>query len=171
LLITDEYRRLNKQFHEMREDYGANGAKWITSLFTIQSTYKPESYLDYGCGKGSLATIMWNAIGAEVAEYDPAIPGKDKLPEPADMVICTDVLEHIEPDCLEDVLNHIQSLAKKAVFLVISLKAAGKTLPDGRNAHLIVENSNWWLNHLLKRWDCHAAKIRRGNFIFIGVPK
>ena len=40
----------------------------------------------------------------EIKEYDPAIPGKDSLPEPADIVVCSDVLEHIEPNYLLNVL-------------------------------------------------------------------
>ena len=34
--------------------------------------------------------------------------------------------------------------AKKFVFFAISTRAAKKTLPDGRNAHLTVQSPDWW---------------------------
>ena len=58
------------------------------------------------------------------------------------------MLEHIEPDCLDDVLLHLRTKVKKRLFFAISLRPAGKTLADGRNAHLIVESAEWWLERL-----------------------
>jgi hypothetical protein len=80
----------------------------------------------------------------KIREYDPAIPGKDGEPEAAEFVVCTDVLEHIELDCLDEVLDHIRWLAGKYAFLNIATRPAVKVLPDGRNAHLIIESADWW---------------------------
>lgn len=77
-------------------------------------------------------------------EYDPAIEGIDALPLPAELLICTDTLEHVEPDRIDAVLTHIRSLTLIAAYLVISTQPAHKTLRDGRNAHLIVESPEWW---------------------------
>jgi hypothetical protein len=85
-----------------------------------------------------------------VRNYDPGIPADSALPAPADLVVCTDVLEHIEPEHLDAVLAHIFRLAQRAVFLQIALFPAKKTLPDGRNAHLIVQPANWWLDKIGK---------------------
>ncbi len=81
-------------------------------------------------------------------EYDPAIEGKDGRPVFADLVVCTDVLEHIEPDRLDNVLTHLRTLARRAVFVVINTQPSNKTLTDGRNAHLIVEPAVWWYERL-----------------------
>jgi S-adenosylmethionine:diacylglycerol 3-amino-3-carboxypropyl transferase len=73
-----------------------------------------------------------------------------KPPEPHDIVVCTDVLEHIEPDCLDDVLADIRRCTKKAALLVVATRPAMKTLSDGRNAHLIQEDFKWWEPHIEK---------------------
>ena len=45
---------------------------------------------------------------------------------------------------LDTVLAHIRLLARKIAFLVINTRIANKVLPDGRNAHLIIEPGTWW---------------------------
>jgi len=60
-------------------------------------------------------------------------------------VVCTDVLEHIEPECLQTVLEHLRSLTRAVAHIVIAIKADGhKKLGDGRDPHLIIESPNWW---------------------------
>jgi hypothetical protein len=81
-------------------------------------------------------------------EYDPGIPGKDAAPRPADIVFCTDVLEHIEPDKLLHVLADLARVVKKMGYFTIHTGPAQKTLPDGRNTHLIQEKKQWWKNRL-----------------------
>jgi 2-polyprenyl-3-methyl-5-hydroxy-6-metoxy-1,4-benzoquinol methylase len=107
-----------------------------------------ETVLDYGSGKGSLK----RALGLPVAEYDPAVPEHAAEPVAADLVVCSDVLEHIEPECLDEVLDHLKQLAKKVGFFVIATRPAKKHLDDGRNAHLIVEDREWWMRKLEQRW-------------------
>ena len=138
MVITDDYRRLNRQLHAAKPTYGASGHKWVQWVDDL------DDILDYGCGKGTLC----KALGRPIAEYDPAVPGKDTEPDPHDYVVCTDVLEHIEPDCLGDVLADIASKMRIGGFLVIATRPAKKVLPDGRNAHLIVESWEWWRKRL-----------------------
>jgi hypothetical protein len=64
------------------------------------------------------------------------------------MVVCTDVLEHVEPEYLDNVLADIAGLTKQYAYFNISLMEAMKTLPDGRNAHLIVQPWQWWAEKL-----------------------
>ena len=79
-----------------------------------------------------------------------AIEGKDKPAHPADLVICIDTLEHIEPDYLDAVLTDLMRCTKKVGYFIINTKAAGKTLPDGRNTHLIQEGKDWWKERIEK---------------------
>lgn len=146
MLISDEYKKINQDLHARMGYYGAGGGKWKTA---IEENFPRMTLLDYGCGKGMLG----RAVKYPMTEYDPGIPGKDSLPEPHDVVISTDVLEHIEPEHIDAVLDHIQSLAKKFVFLVIATRPARKTLPDGRNAHLIIEPWEWWEEKLEARFE------------------
>ncbi len=149
VLITDEYRDLNRKLHEQTPAYGAGGSKHAQTVLKLCENLKTTSVLDYGCGKGTLA----NNIPFPIWEYDPAVPGKDAQPRAADIVVCTDVLEHIEPEKLAAVLGNISSLTQKVAFLVISTRAAKKTLADGRNAHLIQQTAEWWKKTLSKYFE------------------
>jgi hypothetical protein len=143
-LISYEYRKLNRVLHK-RKAYGIGGARWADEVRRLVAEHRCINVLDYGSGKGTLKRAL---PGVYVDEYDPAIPGKDHEPLPADLVVCTDVLEHIEPDCLDDVLKHIASLTNRVALLSIATRPATKLLADGRNAHLIVENGGWWIDRL-----------------------
>jgi 2-polyprenyl-3-methyl-5-hydroxy-6-metoxy-1,4-benzoquinol methylase len=151
-LISPAYLKQQRVLHAAPRGYGGRGSKWAGVVLQVALEYQASSILDYGCGQGSLAATLraqpWNGI--RISEYDPAIRGKDMMPEFADLVVCTDVLEHIEPDRLGNVLAHLKLLARKAVFAVISLKTSNKTLKDGRNAHLIVQPGAWWKDRLRK---------------------
>lgn len=164
-LISQAYVEQNKALHARPEGYGGSGIKSAGTVAEFAARVRPQWILDYGCGKGTLKTGMVKAgYQGSIHEYDPAIKGKDMLPKPADLVVCTDVLEHIEPEKLAAVLDHIFGLAKKAIFLVIATRKANKTLPDGRNAHLIIQDAPWWLEKLdRKGWKLDRVEAKPGH--------
>src|SRR5688572_8095812 len=98
-LISPEYLEQQRLLHGDAR-YGTSSGRRVNDVLTLIEREKCETVLDYGCGKGQLR----QRVGECVAEYDPAVPGKDADPEPADLVVCSDVLEHIEPENLNDVL-------------------------------------------------------------------
>lgn len=142
-LISPAYVEMQKVLHAAPQGYGGRGRKWAPTVLWLLKWLDAHSVLDYGCGQGSLGDTL-RAAGVACRDYDPAIPGKDGRPGFADLVVCTDVLEHVEPDRLTAVLNHLQLLARKAIFLVVNLRESNKTLTDGRNAHLIIKPAPWW---------------------------
>lgn len=144
VLISPEYAEQNRLLHKCREDYGIIGSRWVKTATEICQRESYTTVLDYGCGKGTFkkASPSWMAVH----EYDPAIEGKE-TPQHAELVVCTDVLEHIEPEHLDSVLEHIRDLGESALF-VISLSRSNKNLPDGRNAHLIIKPKEWWVEKL-----------------------
>jgi hypothetical protein len=146
LLISDEYKELNARLHRENLTYGVGGGRHAETILKLAQSIKSQSILDYGCGKGYLS----KAIPFPIWEYDPAIPGKDEAPRPADIVVCTDVLEHIEPDMLKFVLDDLRRCTKQVGYFVIHTGPARKTLPDGRNTHLIQQDHNWWHAKLSK---------------------
>jgi 2-polyprenyl-3-methyl-5-hydroxy-6-metoxy-1,4-benzoquinol methylase len=130
--------------------YGIGGASWARTVEAIATDVGARTVLDYGCGKGRLRKALKAAreAGLKVREYDPAIPGKDGPPKRADLVVATDVLEHVEPDRLVAVLEHLASLTVKRLFVVVATRPAHKRLQDGRNAHLTVAPASWWKTRL-----------------------
>lgn len=139
-LISAEYRDLNAKLHASNLAYGVGGAKHAKTVETLMKDNELKSCLDYGAGKGLLA----QSLPFPIWEYDPAIPEKAESPRPADLVVCTDVLEHIEPEKLTHVLVDLHRCTKKVGFFVISTVPSKKVLADGRNAHLIQEDKAWW---------------------------
>lgn len=146
MLITDEYRALNAELHRRCPAYGTGGHRWARYVNAMCRKSRFVSVLDYGAGKGSLAKALPRL---DVREYDPAVPGKDHRPQSADLVICADVLEHVEIECMREVLADIVSLADKAVLLSISCRVGQKKLADGRPAHITVRSPEWWADFLI----------------------
>lgn len=156
-LISEEMREQNAKLHQRVPEYGMNGGRHAPIVLTLVETLKKgsqhgmPSVLDYGCGKGGLG----RALPFPIFEYDPAIPGKEQTPRPADLVVCTDVLEHIEPDKIIFVLNDLRRCTKQTGYFVIHTQAAKKNYPNGQNTHLTQRGLDWW-----------RAKI--GKFFIIG---
>lgn len=147
MLISEDYREQNRLLHEQRPDYGKSGGQWAEYIHRLMSEERIDTVLDYGCGKGILGAALAQ-VGKKIAEYDPAVAGKDAEPEPAELVVCTDVLEHIEPVHLNAVLRDLRRLTQRKLFFNIATRKAGKLLPDGRNAHLIIKDGAWWRQKL-----------------------
>lgn len=154
-LISTEYKQLNIRLHEDCPEYGVSGARHAPLVRRIAEKLNLRSVLDYGCGKGQLAA----AVDFPIWEYDPAIPGKDVSPRPADFVVCTDVLEHVEPERLDFVLDDLRRVTRTLAYLVVHRGPARKVLWDGRNAHLIQRDAAWWTEqvgrffHVSKTWE------------------
>jgi hypothetical protein len=174
-LISAEYRELNARLHRENLAYGVGGGKHAdTVLKLVKSLTKdcaplPVSVLDYGAGKGYLA----KALPFPIAEYDPCVPGKEESPRPADLVVCTDVLEHIEPDRLGDVLSDLQRVTRRVGYFVIHTGPSTKHLADGRNSHLIQQGRDWWLAQLRNYFSVpDAGCIASGPLLYCVVgPK
>lgn len=150
-LISDKYIQQNTILHS--KGFGGSGWRWVDIVADIINDLGISSMLDYGCGQSTLHAQINNKYPylftkVEYKEYDPCIESKSICPGAAELVTCTDVLEHIEPKYIDNVIKHIMSLTKVLVFLNINVKEANKKLPDGRNAHLIIRKPMWWFNKL-----------------------
>lgn len=159
MLISEQYRELNKELHAREPRFGNDNFGWSKFAMQLVSGNGYKTVLDYGCGKGNLKRALDNA-DCLVAEYDPAIEGKDATPAPAELVVCTDVLEHIEPIHLNAVLRDLRRVTQKRLFAVVSCRPAGKTLADGRNAHLLVKPGSWWRAKLIEHFQILAWEER-----------
>lgn len=145
-LISAAYRDLNAQLHRENLSYGVGGERHAPTVQKFCAALNTKDVLDYGCGKSRLA----KALPFHIQEYDPAIPGKEGSPEPADIVVCTDVLEHVEPSKLGEVLDDLQRCVKQVGYFTIHTGPAQKHLADGRNTHQIQQGREWWRTELEK---------------------
>src|SRR5688572_33245547 len=117
-----------RALHERSKPYGTGAWGQADALVHIVVNTGFSSVLDYGCGKGTLAAELENAV--PVAEYDPAIEGKDGPPEPADLVACLDVLEHVEPEKLAATIKHLHGLTLGELLVTIACRPSTATLAE-----------------------------------------
>lgn len=149
--LVDQYKELHKN-----QNLYAGSALTLhkESIRQFISAKKCDTILDYGCGKG-IQYFKENIhneyfYGIMPSLYDPAVEEYSKLPEGTfDAVICTDVLEHIEEDDIDNILQEIYSKADRLVYLGICNSEADSFLPDGRNAHVTMKHIDWWLEKII----------------------
>lgn len=114
-LISETYRQVLAKQHSASSVFGSDGYRYVDIVKKLQAATKAVSVLDYGCGKGVLAT----KLDFPIWEYDPAVPGKDMAPKAADLVLCTNVLECVEPEHLDAVLGDLARCIKKVGYFAI----------------------------------------------------
>jgi Methyltransferase domain len=130
------------------EAYGDTSVKYLRFLRPEIALLNPGSVIDYGCGQSRLLDILAAGIGFAGIRYDPAIPAHAARPAaPADLLICIDVLEHVEEADLDAVIADMRSLCREAI-VVVDTRAAVQKLPDGRNAHVSLHPRDWWRERL-----------------------
>lgn len=154
LLITEDYREMQRRLHENPE-YGMASVEYAPLVADILKMVGATELLDYGAGKGRLGLTLREKLNLDfrIHHYDPAVPAWSAPPEPCRFVACIDVLEHIEPDLLDNVLDDLRRVTLGVGFFTVHTGRAIKVLPDGRNAHLIQRPPAWWLPKLLDRFE------------------
>jgi hypothetical protein len=164
--ISEGYLSQQQALHAAGQ-YGCSGHKYAELVTQLAERIGTSDILDYGCGQRTLE----RALGFLIRNYDPAIPEFAEVPiHGADLLVSTDVLEHIEPGKVDAVLDDIARLTKKLCFLIIDMKPAKKFLNDGRNAHLIQEGPKWWLPKIMERMELISFKLLGREFAVIARP-
>ena len=149
-LISDEYREMQAKLHE-NPNYGIASTYFAPIVDDVIQQFKINDLLDYGAGKLRLKESIKSEVN--YTAYEPSNPKYADTPEPTEFVTCIDVLEHIEPELLDNVLNELQRVTLKYGFFTIHTGPALKTLPDGRNAHLIQQPYTWWQPKIKERFE------------------
>ena len=173
MLISEEYRKEQQRLHATGH-YGVVGGEFAPEVARIMAQLEATELLDYGAGsrlslKGGLDRL--GVTGYEYRPYEPAVPEYAGEPSPSSFVCCIDVLEHIEPELLDNVLNDLKRVTAGVGFFTIHTGPASKRLTDGRNAHLIQEPCEWWLPKLLARFDLQSFQARKRGFAVIVTRK
>lgn len=153
-LISEDYRRMQQHLHE-NPDYGVASVHYAPLVAQVLEATGAAELLDYGAGKGRLGMTLREHVNRplNIHHYDPAIPQWSAPPAPCRFVACIDVLEHIEPVLLDNVLDDLRRVTAGVGVFTVHTGAAVKVLPDGRNAHLIQQPPSWWLPRFMERFD------------------
>ena len=151
--ISNEYLELQKTLHK-NPNYGVASLSFAPIVADLIKKTGVKSISDYGAGKRNLL-IGLSQQGISDIEYFPYDPAFEEYgpPKPAGLVCCIDVLEHIEPNLLENVLDGLASITVNFGFFSIHMGPASKVLADGRNAHLIQKPTSWWLPKISEHFD------------------
>ena len=168
--ISDAYR-IEQQMLHGNPRYGVASVGYAPLAADLIRLGRCRSLSDYGAGKCNLRHALGLRDGGPIKyhPYDPAFPEYGGA-EPADLVTCIDVLEHIEPDLLDCVLDELSGITRKLALLTIHTGPAKKQLSDGRNAHLIQEPPSWWLHRFGDRFEIlHVQIVPKGFFVIAGT--
>ena len=161
MLISNEMLKENVRLTESEKlGGGSGGGKWYGFIRKLAVSKDFRSILDYGCGDARFSRTAAKDkafSGRIITNYDVANPLYPQPPteymeDPRhDLVICIDVLEHIEEDYLPSVLENIRKCTGKMILMSVCFEASKRWLQDGRNDHVTIRSPEWWaslfINH------------------------
>ena len=177
---SKEYQAQLRQVHSGRSEnkkWGTTGARNFGAFVTDYINHHNgwiKSVLDFGAGQRTLGQRVREGLyvdGVTWDDYDPGIPeiSDDKyLIWDYDLVVSSDVLEHVEPEHLDSTLEQLRNCANKAQYHHIACDPCGLILPDGRNAHLSIHTPEEWREMLevdgweVQYWNNELERKRSG---------
>ena len=131
---------------------GLSILRFRASIAKIVNGCRARTVLDFGCGAGDAyrqphrlsrdwPTVRWY----DVTLYDPAFAENAKPPRGEfDVVLCSDVLEHIPEAEVPAFLARLFSHARCHVWASVCCRPAKKAFPDGTNLHVTLQPLDWW---------------------------
>jgi hypothetical protein len=151
--------------HEQNPRYGSGpGSADIDAMREATAHKIVRSAVDWGCGNSKALEQLWP--DAKRTLYDPALPDHAMIPRAIhDIGLCTDVMEHIPEDEIDDTLKK-QSLVAADWLYIIHKHPAHQLLPDGTNAHVTQRDERWWSRRIgkffdhVKSWPCPNSGSR-----------
>lgn len=158
MILNEPYIDQYRQLHAATR-YGRSSEKLLPQLLPEVLELRPHTILDYGCGQSRLVDMLRYDDTVQTFRYDPAIAEIATLPvSSVDLVVNTDVMEHIPPGDVDDVLAHIAGISQHALFN-IATAPAGRVLFNGENAHCTVRPADWWAAALARHFE-HVEPLR-----------
>lgn len=168
-VISEAYRSQQRELHQ-NPNYGVASVMYAGHVAHVIEVTDARSLSDYGAGKQNLQkALQARGVTVDYRPYDPAFPEYGE-PKPADLVCCIDVLEHIEPEFLENVLEELARITVVRGFYTVHTGPAVKVLPDGRNAHLTQQPFSWWEPKLRRHFTIEHLGDAPGGFFVVVTP-
>ena len=159
MLISPEYQKEQQKLHKTGK-YGVVGGMYAPMISRIMEKLEIKHLLDYGCGS---RLSLFNELDVKhkfkYQAFDPCVEKYSSDPVPAEMVCCIDVLEHIEPEYLEGVLDHLEELTEQIGIFTVFTGPAKKIMEDGRNVHLTQQPMEWWMPKIWDRFDIQTLQV------------
>ena len=133
----------HRQSHALNDSFnGKSLVPHIAAIDALMRTHGCDTILDYGCGKAQCWPTHWQG---RITGYDPAYgPYSARPTGQYDMVICTDVMEHVPQSAVAAVIQDIFAFRVRWAYFSICVRASNKTLPDGTNKHVTIRPRDWW---------------------------
>lgn len=171
--LVPDYRKLAKVADG--NFLGLSVLNHVKSIRKLIEETDSRTMLDFGCGRGDAYRSphkLYKQLGlpwSAVTLYDPAFRPTSALPTGKyDLVICSDVLEHIPEDEVDEFVARLFGYAKKAVWASVCCRPAKKTFPDGRNLHVTVQPFAWWaniFNHTAEAYGLNDMSVAPGHML------
>tara|TARA_B100000029_G_scaffold209949_1_gene207769 strand:- start:285 stop:884 length:600 start_codon:yes stop_codon:yes gene_type:complete len=180
--------RFTKDYYEdgiRKHISGYENYKWmptrsIPEALDIQEYFDFNTCVDYGCAKGflvhALRIIGCDAYGEDISEYavnncHPEVEEYISLPNEKkyDLLICKDVLEHIEVKDIPGVLENFKDKSHQFFF----------TIPLGDKdrfrireyevdiTHVTKKDEEWWIN----MFESQGFKLNKFSYQFGSIKK
>ena len=152
MTITKAYQKELLSLHD-KYGWGGTGGKYAGDMVIRILAHFPDliTILDYGCGEGSLQEyVEYRGItNRKWTMYDPGVAGLEVKPEGKfDLVITTDVLEHVEPEKQDEVITELCNYANKAMFNEIACYETDVKFPSGpykgKDLHINLKIPCFW---------------------------
>lgn len=163
----------------------APGERNLDAMLDALRPARGASFIDFGCGTGRPAHELtrrgFAVLGVDFADncldngVDVPFLVADlaKLPElSAQYGYCTDVLEHVETEHVDDVLAGISRIVRNAVFFSISTVADHfGPLLAAKQLHVTIRNAEWWRESLARYWPRVEIVAKSGIELFVVCRK
>ena len=172
--VKNIYDRLYDKKEYSSRHYGRQN--WGEGSYDLIKELNVQSIIDVGCGRNDF--VKWaieqgmRATGTDISSPKadiicPAhkLPFKDKEFE---YLASFDMMEHLLPQEVDDVLNEFNRVASKGFLFHISHRES-KAKVFGKQIHLTVEPESWWIEKIEKFGTTNvfrgltSKKDRKGN--------
>lgn len=170
--LVPEYRKMAKAGSD--NFHGCSILQHADSISKMVRVLRVKTYLDFGCGRGDAYRSphkLWHHLGLDrknVTLFDPAFSRDNVLPPTGrkfDLVVCSDVLEHLPEGEVDAFIERLFSYARHGVWASVCCRPAKKFFSDGRNLHVTVKSFSWWF----EKFEA-AAKKHNVVFTLIETP-
>lgn len=156
--ITDSQLKA-REIALLDPECGREKAMHAPMVSEIINRLQVTELLDYWCGRAWLVQSIKAAHQVKIQCYDPAMPGFAGEAIPMQMVACVDVLQDVEPQCLDVVLDDLER-----VLGVVGYFAIRQEENDARDLA-------WWMDRLMVRFRLQTLQVIPTGFFAIVYAK